>query len=81
MDKTLRKLVDDGYVTLESDHDNVRILRRRFNKDTGDEESPMVEIISKAEIDALIAMRTRQLEDLQMLQVAITKMDIEKVIA
>ena len=75
MAKTLKEMIALGHVTVsyEDTSGDIRITRRRYDDQTGDEVAPQIEHISRAEVEYYIEMRQQQLEDLQELLKVIPK--------
>lgn len=65
MAKTLKEMIAEGFVMLTPTGDNVRISKKRFDEQTGEEIQPQREEMTKEQVEYYIAMRQQQLEDLQ----------------
>jgi len=70
MAKTLKELIAAGHVDVsyEDTNDSVKVTRKRYNPNTGDEETPQTEDMTREQIDYYIAMRQQQIADLEELK-------------
>jgi len=80
MSRTLKELITEGYATLSYNgaDESVTIIRKQFNTQTGEEELPQKEQMSRVDVEYYIAMREQQLEDLQEILKAFTGKVVEK---
>ena len=67
MAKTLKELTASGHVTVsyEDTNDNIKITRKRYDEQTGEEVTPQTEDMTRGQVKYYITMRQQQLDDLQ----------------
>lgn len=66
MAKTLKELIVLGHVNVsyEDTNDSVKVTRKQYDVQTGNEAQPQTEDMTREQINYYIAMRQQQLDDL-----------------